>query len=220
MNNLQIITLCSLPIAGGVIGWLTNYIAVKMIFRPHKSKKILFFSVWGLLPRRQTELAQTIGLTVERELFNHADFRKAVLNKSVEAAVVYEIEDQMDKFIGDKLLSNPLFAAFLQGDFATNLKQMFGKQVGEAVPGILSKVLDQAESNLDLKIHIQEKIEKLSFEKLEEIVYQVASKELKAIVFLGAFLGFFCRSNPDVADCASDAELIVLDFYLAITFLY
>ena len=46
-----------LPIIGFVIGYLTNYIAVKMLFRPRKS----VFGIQGVIPKRKSVLARNIG---------------------------------------------------------------------------------------------------------------------------------------------------------------
>ena len=66
-----------LPLIGGVIGLVTNYIAVKMIFRPLKRRRILFVPFHGLVPRRQKELAKSIGKVVGSHLVEHKDIVKS-----------------------------------------------------------------------------------------------------------------------------------------------
>ncbi|MDR2048839.1 MAG: DUF445 family protein [Treponema sp.] len=60
------------PLGGAVIGYVTNAIAVKMLFRPLNEKRVagvrLPFTP-GVLPRRRRRLADSIGAMVERELF-------------------------------------------------------------------------------------------------------------------------------------------------------
>jgi uncharacterized membrane protein YheB (UPF0754 family) len=59
------------PLAGGVIGFVTNVIAIRMLFRPLSEVRLagirLPFTP-GILPRRRHELAEAIGAMVEREL--------------------------------------------------------------------------------------------------------------------------------------------------------
>jgi uncharacterized membrane protein YheB (UPF0754 family) len=59
------------PLIGAVIGFLTNVVAIKMLFRPHREIRIfgvrLPFTP-GILPRQRHKLAQSIGGMVEREL--------------------------------------------------------------------------------------------------------------------------------------------------------
>ena len=59
------------PLVGAVIGYFTNYIAVKMLFLPRDEvrlfgKKLPFTP--GIIPRRKQELARSVGKMVEKEL--------------------------------------------------------------------------------------------------------------------------------------------------------
>ena len=50
-----------LPFIAALIGWVTNFLAIKMLFHPRKEIKILFLSIQGIFPKRQNELADKIG---------------------------------------------------------------------------------------------------------------------------------------------------------------
>lgn len=53
--------LISLPIMAALIGWGTNVIAIKMLFWPRRPIKILGWEFLGVLPKRQAEIARSIG---------------------------------------------------------------------------------------------------------------------------------------------------------------
>ena len=55
-------------IIGALIGWITNYFAIKMLFRPLKEINILGFKVQGLIPKRKMEMAESIADTIQEEL--------------------------------------------------------------------------------------------------------------------------------------------------------
>lgn len=64
------------PVVGAVIGYITNYIAIKMLFRPLEAKYIFGIHVPftpGIIPRRQKQLAIALGTTVFRRFFNWDD---------------------------------------------------------------------------------------------------------------------------------------------------
>jgi len=69
------------PAVGGLIGYLTNYIAIKMLFHPHKA---VYIGKWrvpltpGLIPKEQANIARSIGEVISRELLN-ADTLRGVL---------------------------------------------------------------------------------------------------------------------------------------------
>jgi len=59
------------PLIGAVIGYFTNWLAIKMLFRPYKTVRIagirLPFTP-GILPREKDRLAVSLGETVAQEL--------------------------------------------------------------------------------------------------------------------------------------------------------
>ncbi len=64
------------PPIGAVIGYFTNYIAVKMLFRPLKPVKIGKFTLPftpGIIPKRKGELGKAIGAAVGHNLFTSDD---------------------------------------------------------------------------------------------------------------------------------------------------
>ena len=67
-----------LPTVGALIGYGTNYLAVRMIFRPVRPVRILGFTLQGLVPRRQAELAASVGRVVGEHLLSHDDLTAAL----------------------------------------------------------------------------------------------------------------------------------------------
>jgi uncharacterized membrane protein YheB (UPF0754 family) len=71
------------PLAGAVIGFVTNAIAIKMLFRPLKEIRIFKIRLPftpGILPRQRKRLAQSIGAMVERELLTAEVLRNRLSN--------------------------------------------------------------------------------------------------------------------------------------------
>lgn len=82
----QILTFLSGPIVGAVIGIFTNYIAVKMLFRPYREKYIGKFHVPftpGIIPRRQPALAAALGRMVSEKLVREEDLKHALLSEEL-----------------------------------------------------------------------------------------------------------------------------------------
>ena len=59
-----------LGLIGAFIGYITNMVAIKLLFRPVEEKKVLFLKFQGLLPKRRSEIANNIGEVVDKELLN------------------------------------------------------------------------------------------------------------------------------------------------------
>lgn len=69
MNSIYIIS----PIIGGIIGYFTNWIAIKMLFRPYKKISFGPFTLPftpGLIPKERARIAQSIAMAVGDNLLN------------------------------------------------------------------------------------------------------------------------------------------------------
>lgn len=71
------------PVIGAVIGYFTNYIAVKMLFRPHREIKVFGIRLPftpGLIPKRQGDMAKAVGLAISQNLFTSADLQNTLFS--------------------------------------------------------------------------------------------------------------------------------------------
>ena len=108
MNWLNIL---SGPIVGGVIGYFTNYIAVKMLFRPHHEIKLfgktLPFTP-GIIPKRRGALAKAVANAVSGSLLSRDDLASMLASESACAAVADGVISAAQDFLSDKTLSESL----------------------------------------------------------------------------------------------------------------
>ncbi|MEE9392933.1 MAG: DUF445 family protein [Planctomycetota bacterium] len=180
-----------LPPVAALIGWFTNFIAVRMIFRPRRPIGFLGLKIQGLLPKRRHEFAENIASTIEEHLFSAEDVQKAISHPDVKTDILELVRKRIDRFIEEKLIGgNPMIGAFIQGSFAEKMKASLVQEVSglfDEGAGMIGEGLDQ---RLDMKKIVAEKIESFDMAKLEGIVLAVAKKELRAIELLGAVLGF------------------------------
>ena len=78
--------LCAGPVIGAVIGLLTNWVAVKMLFRPRKAHYIGKFHIPftpGVIPRRQGALAKALGRAVGETLVRREDLKASLCSDAV-----------------------------------------------------------------------------------------------------------------------------------------
>ena len=81
MNNLLLLLVP--PLAGAVIGFVTNVLAIRMLFRPLKPYYLFGIRIPftpGILPRERARLARSIGAMVERELLTPEILRERLAN--------------------------------------------------------------------------------------------------------------------------------------------
>ncbi|MDR1218350.1 MAG: DUF445 family protein [Treponema sp.] len=109
MTKLLIIWLVP-PAIGAFIGYVTNAIAIKMLFRPLTEKRFLGMRIPftpGILPKQRHELAQSIGRMVERELLTPEIVRQRLRREDVRSGVGAKIA-----FFTENLLTTPLSRLF------------------------------------------------------------------------------------------------------------
>ncbi|MBD3420119.1 MAG: DUF445 family protein [Chitinivibrionales bacterium] len=188
--NLKIVFICFVPLISGLIGWMTNYIAVKMIFRPRKQINILGMKIIGLIPKRKADLARKIGETVEKELISHKDIQEIMRSPSIHNSMIEVLSSKIDDFFLKIATTNPLIGMFLNGETADQIKEKLVAELEPELPEVMDKLLTHVESKMDFKEIVQDKIEGFDLLKLENIIYGIAKRELKAIEILGGVLGF------------------------------
>ena len=87
-----------LPFIAATIGWFTNYIAVKMLFHPRKPFKFWFITLHGILPKRQVEIAQSVGRMVANDLLSSKDIQERLATKENIRAIIDKIEGTLDEY--------------------------------------------------------------------------------------------------------------------------
>lgn len=80
------------PIAlGAIIGYFTNYLAIKMLFRPkrawHLGKHRVPFTP-GIIPKNKDRLARAVGQAVGEKLLTRSDIKEQLLHGAVRRAFV------------------------------------------------------------------------------------------------------------------------------------
>lgn len=177
-----------LPLVGGVIGWVTNTIAVRMIFRPVKPWRFLGLRVQGLVPRRQRDLATSIGRVVGNHLVEHKDVVRSMNKLDFEGILGAVI----DKGLGPKvreLRSLPLIGGFLTEERVADIRNSLTKGILAHKETILDEVEKGLEAGLDVPRLVQEKVAAFPVLRVEQMILEVARRELRAIEVLGGVLG-------------------------------
>lgn len=183
--------LYTLPFIAALIGWLTNYIAVKMLFHPRQEINLLFLKIQGVFPRRQREFADKLGQLVSNELFSAGDLRLLLMEKAASPRVFEILEQRLEELISDKLPDiSPLFSSLLNPKITKSLKRTFSRRLNGFVEAVVEGLVSDLDQNLDVHAVVQEKVAAFSNVELEDMLLTVMRKEFRFIELVGAFLGF------------------------------
>ena len=182
--------LFSIPFFTALIGWLTNKVAIKMLFRPMRPIRIFGWNWQGLIPKRQSEVAARTGEIVERELLG-----KHILRENIErvdlAPYLQDLGARLiDKGVRSFMEKIPLLGSFIDESKLEALRDMVSTEAAKIAPTLRSKLAEEAENRLDISSYVESQINNFDLDQLESVVHQVASKEFRTIELLGGVLGF------------------------------
>ncbi len=182
----------TLPLIGALIGWLTNYVAIKMLFHPKNEIKIFFFSLQGIFPKRQQAFAEKLGQVVSTELLTAQEVTAHLKEKATSEAVLDHIAMRLEEGIASRLpRAFPMLAMLMSSKNAEKLKRVLLEQISGLNEELIDKLSRELEKELDVQGIVEEKVAAFSSDKLEEILFSIMRREFKFIEVVGAVLGFF-----------------------------
>jgi len=179
-----------IPFISAGIGWFTNYVAIKMLFRPRQEKNYYLFKLHGIFPKRKRILAERLGYIVANELFSMDMILQKVDTEENRNQLKASILSEFETYIRTRFKSgNPLIAMFASDSMIDQIinkvKDMLDELVPKLIGGLTSK-LDE----VDIEETVKNKVLNFSDEKFEALLMAVIKKELTFIEVAGAVLGF------------------------------
>lgn len=161
---LTVLSWMTPPIVGAIIGYATNTIAIRMLFRPHQPKHLFRWQLPltpGVIPRHRQALAANIGDVVERELLSEDAVRDYTDYPEVRSTLEHLLRVN---FVPNRRLKERLYRF----------------------------VVDQIAKHLNaIKVNelIKDRINQYDVHAMEGMILGVTQKHLKWISWFGAVLG-------------------------------
>lgn len=181
-----------LPVIGALIGWITNYLAVKMLFHPKEPVRLFFYSVQGVFPKRQRALAERLGEIVSTELFSFDDLRTVLKQRAESDGFRRIIDGHIEKLLTVKLVELiPMVAMVMTPEIKEKVKGLILGELQQVFDNIADELAENPEGALDIHAVVEEKVSNFSSDKLEQILFAIMKKEFRFIELVGAVLGFF-----------------------------
>lgn len=138
---MEIMNVLAGPIIGGVIGYFTNYIAVKMLFRPLKPIKIGKYTLPftpGIIPKRKPELAHALGQAVGNALLSKEELTKVLTSDRMRRTIT----DGIVKGVNDTLIERTIeeigLSVFGQDSYEDKKDILIEGVTGKIATGFLS----------------------------------------------------------------------------------
>ena len=101
------------PLVGGVIGYVTNDIAIRMLFRPHTAKHIMGWRIPftpGIIPKEKGRIAEAVGTAISDNLMSKEVLEKYLLSD----CMVSRVRSSMEEFIAKQKDNEESVSQFLE----------------------------------------------------------------------------------------------------------
>lgn len=188
MNN--IIRILILAIIGGLIGYITNVIAIKLIFRPINPIKVPIFNIEiiGMIPKRKKEIAINIGRIVEEQFLSIDEITNNLVTEQDKEYIIDYIKVKIKLILNEKMVLIPSTIRSLVQNY---ISEIIEDEVREGIDELCEEMIAKASNRINIKEIIENKINELDLYELEIIILQIVKNELRHIEILGLILGFF-----------------------------
>jgi uncharacterized membrane protein YheB (UPF0754 family) len=183
----------TLPFIAALVGWFTNYIAVKMLFHPKKPVNILgVYKLQGIFPKNQQNVANKMGKMVAEELLSSKDLKDRIISEDNISSIVQIIENKIEDFFSVKVPKRfpTISRLILSEKRKARIVQELMAEVHTAVPEVMESYFGDLEEQFNVEEMITEKVNHLSSDKLEDLLMSLLEKEFKFIELIGAVIGF------------------------------
>jgi len=194
MTLKNLLPFIELPLIAALIGWLTNWVAIKMLFHPKKRIKIGILKIQGIFPKRQKIFAEKLGMVVAHELFSSHDIKEKINQSNIDKEIKALIDKHINTFLNTKLKeAYPQIVMFIYNYIIRQFKDVTMKEIETLLPLVLNAYKQNIEKSLDIvdiEGTVASKVANFSSDKLEEILYSIMKKEFRFVEILGGVLGF------------------------------
>lgn len=158
------------PLLGGVIGYITNDIAIRMLFRPHTAKYIFGIHIPftpGIIPKEKGRISEAVGGVISENLMNKEVLEKYLLSEDM----VGKVRSAVEEFIATQQRKNETVVQFLGhylskeeiDTIAQNINQSITKQTYE-------KLADSSVGEKVAHIAVDHVAQKLTIDGAQELL--------------------------------------------------
>ena len=165
---------------GAVIGYITNWLAIKMLFRPREAKYIFGMKLPftpGLIPKEKSRIANKVGETVGTHLLNSDSLSKALKDDKIKAKFNEVAKEKINQVIN----SNSTLEESLKNTLGENYYALKGNMINNITKTILESIQEEEFKN-KVKFYIVDSIKERLNKKPEKIIDFINSNKFREVI--------------------------------------
>ena len=179
-----------LPAGGLIVGYLTNWIAIKIIFEPKNPIKIGPFVLQGMFLKRQKEVARVYSDIVDKKVMNPENITNIVMHGSgadnLLELIELHVNDAIERYVS---LAQPYFSLGIGAKNYFKMKDLVAKRMFSDTDKFMSYAYEYSTSTLRIGDDLCEKMQELSPEEFEGVLRPAYQADEWKLIVTGAVLG-------------------------------
>ncbi len=179
-----------LPAFGLLVGYATNWIALKLIFEPAQPRKIGPWTIQGLFHKRQQEVSRDYSKLIADEIVTPSNIIEGVLrgpqSDGVYALIARAVKRAIDEQTG---LARPFVAWSVGSRRYIEMKEAAAARLVAHLPQTIKHVDAYAKDAMDLANVLSSRLEKLPPDEFEEMLRPAFQEDEWMLIAVGAALG-------------------------------
>jgi uncharacterized membrane protein YheB (UPF0754 family) len=160
-----------LPFISAFIGWITNCIAIRMLFRPLYPVNIFGLKIQGVAPRRRHELTEGIANAVQKALVSVEDVAQVIQSINLEREINVLLDDVVKKEVKEKLIEKFPFAKKAAHDLFKEVRSSVQHKLVDHIAHLMNDTTEQLKDKLNIKEIVMQRVASYKVETLEELIY-------------------------------------------------
>lgn len=191
LTNPEFWQYLSIPVIAALIGWTTNWLAIKMTFYPLEFiGKPPLLGWQGIIPSKAPKMASiSVDATISkigtvREIFQQID------PKVLAAHIIHSVEPRIEEYVDEMMLRE--YPTFWE-NLPTSARKMVYDRVRKSTPQLVDNLVDDVANNVESLLDIKGMVvDRLSADKklLNRIFLECGDAEFRFIVNSGLYFGF------------------------------
>lgn len=158
------------PLLGGVIGYITNDIAIRMLFRPHTAKYLFGIHIPftpGIIPKEKGRIAEAVGGVISENLMNKEVLEKYLLSEEM----IGKIRSAVEEFIATQQKNSETVVQFLEHYLSKEEIDSISKSVNQSITKqTYDKLADSSVEEKVAHVAIDHVAKKLTIDGAQELL--------------------------------------------------
>jgi uncharacterized membrane protein YheB (UPF0754 family) len=179
-----------LPVSGFVVGWATNWLALKVIFNPILPRKFCGLTIHGIFMKRQVEVSEIFARVICVEILHIKAIWTSIftgpLSKNFFAMLRAHTLVFTEKLVAE---IEPLAVAAMGGDAFLQMKEDIARKVMEKLPDVIDASYAYTQEALDMENTIRERMAVLPPAEFEGVLHPAFEEDEIQLIILGGILG-------------------------------